>query len=260
MLRKYNRTDTNAIIEYLQDAPELQIIFEANHNTEDHFHFDGFVSNDKMETVMLIFGGSIYLKADEDADFEEIAGLINLCNPVDLQTGIIEADRLKPYLKRVKNSSNYKLARYEGTPEVKAPKFEIKPMDIYPECRAVYDLLCSAEMSPGIPLDRYYVTRKHFINISSSRTYFAVDGENAVSTASTMVETQNGAYLYAVATHPDYRNRGLATEVVSKLIGDLTAEGKTCYISFRNPAAESVYKKLGFKVVCDKTITWFERE
>lgn len=75
-----------------------------------------------------------------------------------------------------------------------------------------------------------------------------MDGK-VIVTASTTAENSMSAMVVAVATHPDYRGKGLAKHVVARLCGDLLAEGRSLCLFYDNPNAGLIYKKLGFKDV-----------
>ena len=60
------------------------------------------------------------------------------------------------------------------------------------------------------------------------------------------------ADIALVATHPDYRRKGIAENVVNQLIGALLLKGvTTVYLEVRvnNHGARSLYEKLGFTMV-----------
>ncbi|MEE9443470.1 MAG: GNAT family N-acetyltransferase [candidate division Zixibacteria bacterium] len=59
------------------------------------------------------------------------------------------------------------------------------------------------------------------------------------------------AVLGSIATHPDYRGRGLATKVTSKLARELSAENKLVCLNVKadNIHAVKCYGKIGFDIV-----------
>jgi len=52
--------------------------------------------------------------------------------------------------------------------------------------------------------------------------------------------------INGVATHPDYRRRGLGTQLLVRLCDELLTEGKRPCLLYGNPEAGSVYRRLGF--------------
>ena len=79
-------------------------------------------------------------------------------------------------------------------------------------------------------------------------TLLKVD-DKIVSTASSVAETNDSAMIIGVATEPDerYRKRGYASACVFRLVKDLKKKGKSACLFYDNPAAGSIYKKMGFQ-------------
>jgi predicted GNAT family acetyltransferase len=52
--------------------------------------------------------------------------------------------------------------------------------------------------------------------------------------------------LVAVATHPDWRGRGLATACLHELLHRLRGRGKVGCLFYDNPRAGRIYQRFGF--------------
>jgi predicted GNAT family acetyltransferase len=63
-----------------------------------------------------------------------------------------------------------------------------------------------------------------------------------------------------VYVHPAYRGRGIARRLCAELARELLAEGKglSLFVKKRNPAAQSVYRSLGFKIRGDYRISYYQ--
>jgi predicted N-acetyltransferase YhbS len=59
-------------------------------------------------------------------------------------------------------------------------------------------------------------------------------------------EARNGYQLGAIATHADHRNRGLARQLMSKVLGELDAPNQPV-ILFANPSVLDLYPRFGFR-------------
>jgi predicted GNAT family acetyltransferase len=81
----------------------------------------------------------------------------------------------------------------------------------------------------------------------SGRTFCAKFGGKIAAAASTTAETKTAAMVVSVMTHPDYRRGGYATSCVYRLCRELLSEGKGLCLFYDNPAAGSIYRKLGFE-------------
>jgi predicted GNAT family acetyltransferase len=63
-------------------------------------------------------------------------------------------------------------------------------------------------------------------------------------------------FLDRNCTHPDYRGRGLASRLTSKLIRRQMQRGETpfLYVMGDNPGAHRLYQKMGFSDYCETTL------
>ena len=69
------------------------------------------------------------------------------------------------------------------------------------------------------------------------------------SSVMTVSETSHAAILGAVATHPDYRKRGLSRELVRTLASQIAAQGRAAYVFSASDANTRFYENSGFKIV-----------
>lgn len=83
-------------------------------------------------------------------------------------------------------------------------------------------------------------------NLKSGRGFCIVDNKKVVSMAKSTAENKNNAMIVGVGTHPDYRNKGLASKCVIKLCQELLKENITPCLFYHSKEAENLYKKLGF--------------
>jgi len=112
-----------------------------------------------------------------------------------------------------------------------------------PYLPSVYDLL--KEHFPGIsPFESWYPDVSHRVRHGNSHISVILEGERVVSTAMTVAETDTAAVLGQVATHPDFRRRGLAGRCIKSTISQ--CKGKELYILPVNENAQRLYEKLGF--------------
>jgi ribosomal protein S18 acetylase RimI-like enzyme len=87
------------------------------------------------------------------------------------------------------------------------------------------------------------------------------DGELiAVSGIHVYSDVYNIAVLGNIATNFAFRGKGLSTLVTSKLVEELTAEGKLIGLNVKadNASAIACYRKIGFEVVCEYEEAVFE--
>lgn len=98
-------------------------------------------------------------------------------------------------------------------------------------------------------------TKENFCNrlVSNSqsgmcRSLVIMDGEDVVSHASTLLESDSFVIIGAVITNPRYRKRGFAEKIIKALSSILMNENKKVYLFSANVNLTRYYQKIGFKV------------
>jgi len=93
--------------------------------------------------------------------------------------------------------------------------------------------------------DGQQVSRRE-LEQGAARAYLVRDGGRVIAAVRTTAENSRSAMIVGVATHPDYRRRGLATQLLVRLGRELLAEGKRPCLFYDNPQAGGIYRRLGF--------------
>lgn len=73
--------------------------------------------------------------------------------------------------------------------------------------------------------------------------------EKIISLAQTDFETSEAAVIVGVATSPDHKFKGLATECLKLLSSRLLNEEKNIYLQYDNLEAGKIYERIGFKAI-----------
>ncbi|RDI45817.1 GNAT family N-acetyltransferase [Falsibacillus pallidus] len=81
----------------------------------------------------------------------------------------------------------------------------------------------------------------------TARSFFIEKDGEIISAASTAAENTQSAMVVGVCTHPSHTKKGYGSMCVSKVCQVLLAEGKELCLFYDNPAAGSIYKRIGFK-------------
>ena len=110
---------------------------------------------------------------------------------------------------------------------------------------ALYAFLSDYFVLP--PFDSWYVDVSHRVRHGRCHIASVIEGERVICNAMSVAETTRDALLGAVATHPDWRRRGLAGKCINHLINELS--DKRIHISPIDDEAKRLYEKLGFVVV-----------
>ncbi|MFH1699359.1 MAG: GNAT family N-acetyltransferase [Candidatus Zixiibacteriota bacterium] len=89
--------------------------------------------------------------------------------------------------------------------------------------------------------------------LTTNRFFGYIENEILKSVAGLHVysDEYNITVLGSIATHPDYRGRGLATKITSKLAEELSAENKLVCLNVKadNIPAIKCYENIGFEIV-----------
>ena len=87
----------------------------------------------------------------------------------------------------------------------------------------------------------------HRLNLGKC-TILAVDIDGRLaSSVMTVSETEKAAIIGAVATHPDFRRRGLSRELVRTLASRIRAQGREAFVFSASEANTRFYVNSGFE-------------
>jgi len=83
------------------------------------------------------------------------------------------------------------------------------------------------------------------------RNYIIKEENKVIAHAGTGAEDDKVAMLGYVITHKDYRGKGLATQLCSKVCKDLQNEHKDVFLINYSNESTRVYDKIGFEICCE---------
>lgn len=103
--------------------------------------------------------------------------------------------------------------------------------------------------------------------LAHGRILCAELGGRMIAKANTSAESFTRSQIGGVYVHPDYRGRGIATQLCAELIRSLRTPGTAApiprgrgislFVKKRNPTAFSVYRRIGFEVLSDYRISYY---
>lgn len=180
---------------------------------------------------------SLYLT--DGSDIEEIAAFLSFQGA----GSVMFNSRYSMELNSVKEISGdvlvYKGDIYISDKEISTPDF-----------KSLYDLLKSCESDifivPEYLMFLSDVTYRS--NLGKCTVIGAeIDGRLA-SSVMTVSETDSSVILGAVATHPDFRRRGLSRELVRALASRITAQGRDVFVFSASESNTRFYLGSGFEI------------
>jgi ribosomal protein S18 acetylase RimI-like enzyme len=89
------------------------------------------------------------------------------------------------------------------------------------------------------------------ILIDENNTWYGIIQRKELISIVSIWRYEKIGYVTVVGTHPDYRNQGHASSLISSVLKDLFLEKEQCFIMVRvaNAPAIHAYKKLGFSIL-----------
>ncbi|UQZ37188.1 GNAT family N-acetyltransferase [Paenibacillus sp. PK3_47] len=214
-----------------------------------------------LTAVMLRYFGSYLPYAEGAFDADGFAELIRRNTAAEMISGsseVVQAFRGKVGIRNEKNmhfaqvsEMNDEIRSAVSTP-VKIKRAAVE--DVEAIC-SLMDIIEEFESSPEDSRRSYRKT----LESGTGRTYFAEQDGRVIAAASTTAENSMSAMIVGVATHPEYRGKGLATRVVAQLCTEIIAEGKSLCLFYDNPQAGVIYKKLGFSDIGSWTMTYLHK-
>ena len=124
-------------------------------------------------------------------------------------------------------------------------------LELYqPEIKDLYGLLqsCASDIFIVPEYMSFLSDVTHRLNLGKC-TIIATDIDGRLaSSVMTVSETEKAAIIGAVATHPDFRRRGLSRELVRTLASRIRAQGREAYVFSASDSNTRFYKGSGFEV------------
>jgi len=120
---------------------------------------------------------------------------------------------------------------------------EIRPVANATEAESALQLICDVFLIPIAPMRYWGAENPNFTLFTAS-----VEG---IPVGALACQTRGGvAGFFHVATHPDWRQRGIASSLMQQALLVMQQQGATTAALTASPMAESMYRHLGFQDAC----------
>ncbi|MCF8009434.1 MAG: GNAT family N-acetyltransferase [Halanaerobiales bacterium] len=252
MIRELNENDKAKVIKYLIAEPALNLFMLGDienygfNNVDFQRLWGEFDNQGKIKSVLLRYYDNNIIYSRGDYNVEKISEVIKANNPKMLTGKKESVQKLDSFLEISNKRDTYftKLNKakelYKGNLLNKVKKTRVKEVKYLWELHKrikEFDDLESLERKEKKYKDK------------TGRGYHILNekGNKAISCAETTAENSYSAMIIGVATDPDYRNKGLASAVMSKLCKEVLKEGKELCLFYDNPKAGKIYKRIGFE-------------
>jgi len=225
------------------------------------FHVYGEYENDKLVSILLNNFINITYYSNEDRPVEVYKDIVKKLNFMKLSGPGSLIEKFIPYVEVKEDTLSYMGVIKNISVEKRYRDLSVNVINSEEEFGMLHELLMTSEEYWGcIPEDKGEFIKNNMINNRNNKrtAYLSVDYE-MVSSCSTIIEGEKSAIIAGVVTNPKYRNLGYGTETLIGLFEMLLKEGKYPYLFYNNPAARSVYKKMGMKEVCEWRVIWVQQ-
>jgi len=256
MIRICSEKDRKWILDYLYQDAAYNIFFIGD---IEHFGFDSdfqqvYVEEEQnvIKAVFLRYRDNGVYYTKEPYFNPELTKLIDHHQLIHLSGKTELMDIVDPYIPNFEKQQTYFCATDRKKLKIEKPSSGIvkKMTSNIRDIERLYQLLhLITEFGYHSQTLESFIDAK-LKSISMGNTYFIEEDGIIVSTVAVTAETTINGMVVAVATHPDYRNKGYATILMKQLIYDyLVEKKKDLCLFYNNPKAGHIYISLGFEPI-----------
>ncbi len=197
--------------------------------------------NDVCVSAIGRLGTQFIVQLSDLSDIEEVSSFLRVAGA----TTVLADNKYKLELNTDKKTSGAVL-KFFGS----SYKIEEEYKLYTPTVKEAYDLLvlCKEEGFETPDFESFNLDVSHKLRHNAIRMIGYKENGELKSVAMTVAETQTDAVLGAIATHPDYRNKGYSSLMVKILTNELLKENKNIYLHRAIDKNISFYSHLGYKV------------
>ena len=252
MIRKLTELDRETTMTFVSKKP-AENLFIIGDIEGYGFHssiqtlWGDFDDAGNLRGVLLKYDQNFIVYAPKEFDAKGIANIINADTSYSYLSGIEEmVNQLRPFLKAEPKSPRvFYYAKCESAEFLNLIPSDVSLEKAQPEdAEAIIGLMRAI---PEFAEGNYSVEhKKATLEKGVARAYFIEENGVMISSASSTAENSQSAMIVGVGTLPEHQKKGLASYCMSKLCGELLAEGKMLCLFYDNPAAGSIYKRIGF--------------
>lgn len=251
MIRKLTKQDNTQVLSLLQKEAAINLFLigdiEAFGYDEDFQELWGqFTEENELQAVLLRFHDSFIPYAQGTFSTEQFAHKLYGDDGIKIsgKSDVVEQFETVPALKLGKKKRLYfaECRNNNQLQETITANIKIATIDDVTNIMKLRKQITEFALDDGSEK-----LLRQAIKTNTGRTYYIEENGEIIACASTSAENSLSAMIVGVCTHENYRGKGYASQILSKMIQDFTAEGRTLCLFYDNPAAGRIYKRLGFK-------------
>lgn len=269
MIRSLQQADQDQTMKFLQRSSSMNLftigdIYQYGMQTDFQQLWGDFNQEGTLRGVLLRYRGSFIPTAYGEFDTEGFAEiLVQHADQLEMLNGnqtVVEAFRTYSFLpldwKKQRDCYFTEMTKLHEIDDFENASFSLRKIEGKDVPKLVI-LIDKIKEFP--PQSERMESLQHTIETGAGRCYVIETEQKFISSAQSTAENPHSAMVVAVATDPAHRGKGLASQVVAKLCAELLAEGKQPCLFFDNPAAGSIYHRLGFRDIGKWTMVEMKR-
>lgn len=259
MIRLLTQADYTISMELVKERPAENLFLISDIETygfEEDFQqvWGDFTEDGTLRAILLQYEGNFIPYGSSDFDAKGFADIFSTSEKAIMLSGLdFITSKMLPYihvpLQDTRKLFYAKCSDPSMLQSSEHPNIKMATVDEVDRICELYSQI--KEFSrPSSPEER-----KRSMEKGVSRTYYVEENGEMVSAVSTAAENNYSAMIVGVCTLDSHKRKGLASQCLSKLCGDLLSEGKSLCLFYDNPEAGRIYKRLGFEDMDRWTMT-----
>jgi ribosomal protein S18 acetylase RimI-like enzyme len=162
---------------------------------------------------------------------------------------------------------NYDLMTLDSPLEWRSPGLNFRGLTLrrpdFADLEAIYPIHAAYEKEEVLPKGAAFnpaACRFSLGNIlAHEQSLIACMGDRIIGKINTNAASFSRLQIGGVYVLPEYRNQGIGCRMTADFVGDLITQGRglTLFVKKDNPAAQKIYRQVGFKTIEDYRISYY---
>ncbi|WP_026692279.1 GNAT family N-acetyltransferase [Peribacillus kribbensis] len=258
MIRQLTEHDHEKVLCFLKKDPSFNLFIlgdiEAFGYKTDFQKLWGEWDSEDLKAVLLRFHDSYIMSAIAEFDVDGFTELLPKNEKVALsgKAEVVELFEGKSQLKLGEKRTFFFAECTEETEEAGNLDNEVKIASLE-DIDRIIDLRSSISEFRVTEASRKLLVQA--MEEGTGRTFYIERNGKMAASSSTSAENSISAMVVGVCTHPDFRNKGYASDTLKALVQEvLGKDKKSLCLFYDNPKAGSIYHRLGFADIGHWTI------
>ncbi len=252
--KKLTYKDIPAVLRYIAEEKEVNLFIEGD---IENYGLDGdivsmYAFGDDWDYLVLRYYENYMITCNKPGgNLSRVAAFLKQQHMLCLSAKEEILLDIQPYFPQVKVQGTYLCRLNKEGFKMQAPRHTIARL-VPNDAQSIIDLYKQIEefAKPYIEHEQEKLRQTSELLESGGLGYGIFDGDVLVCMANITAKTQHGAMIIGVATHPSYRNRGYASQVMIRLCSQCFTDGLGFLCLFYdNPLAGAIYHRLGFETI-----------